>query len=67
MSTRYLGRLGAAEYDRMTAGQYARRGLTLLTFSPEAVRGFDNTRALGRFALGLVRVRNRLPLPRRWL
>lgn len=67
MAVRYFGRLGAAEYDRLTAEHYAATGLTLLTFRPEALRGFDNTKALGRASLAFVRLREHLPIPRRWL
>ncbi len=67
MAVRYFGRLGAAEYDRMTAGEYARTGLTLVTLRPKALRGFDNTRALGRGVLLFMRLRDRLPIPRSWL
>lgn len=67
MSVRYLGRLGAAAYDRLTTDHYAASGLTLLTLRPDAIRGFDNSRALSRSALAFVKVRNRLPLPRRLL
>jgi len=64
ISVRYLGRIGAAAYDRLTAEHYAATGLTLMTLRPDAVRGFDNTRALSRSALAFVRVRNWLPVPR---
>lgn len=67
MATRYLGRLGAAAYDRMTAEAYRATGLTLVTFRPTAVSGFDNSRTTGRLALAFVRLRSRLPVPRRWL
>jgi len=67
MAVRYFGRLGAAEYERMTAAEYARTGLTLITLRPKALRGFDNTRALSRGALLFMRLRDRLPLPKAWL
>jgi PPOX class probable F420-dependent enzyme len=67
MAVRYLGRLGAAEYDKLTAETYERTGLTLLTLQPEAVRGFDNASALGRATRAFVKVRNHLPIPRTWL
>ncbi len=67
MAVRYFGRLGAAEYDRLTAAEYARTGLTLITLRPAALRGFDNTRALNRVVLAFMRVRDRLPIPRGWL
>jgi len=67
MATRYFGRLGAASYDRMTSEIYSASGMTLITLVPTGLRGFDNTQALSAGALAFVRIRNRLPLPRRWL
>ncbi len=67
MAVHYFGRLGAAAYERMTAAEYARTGLTLVSLRPKELRGFDNTRALSRAALWFVRVRDRLPVPRTWL
>lgn len=67
MAVRYFGRVGAAAYDKLTADTYQQRGLTLLTLRPESLRGFDNSHALGRAALAFVRLRDRLPIPRRWL
>lgn len=67
MAVRYFGQVGAAEYDRLTAATYAASGLTLITLRPTAVRGFDNAHALGRMALAFVRLREHLPVPRRWL
>jgi len=67
MAVRYFGRVAAAEYERMTAEEYARTGLTLITLRPAALRGFDNSRALGRATLAFVRLRDRLPIPRSWL
>ncbi len=67
MAVRYFGRLGAAEYERLTGEEYARTGLTLITLRPLALRGFDNTRALGRGTRAFVWVRDRLPVPRSWL
>ncbi len=67
MAVRYLGRLGAAEYDRLTSAEYARTGLTLITLRPASLRGFDDTRALNRVTLAFMRVRDLLPIPRGWL
>ncbi len=67
MALRYFGRAGAAAYDKLTADTYHERGLTLLTLRPTSLRGFDNSRALSRAALAFVHVRDRLPIPRRWL
>jgi len=67
LATRYFGRLGAREYARLTEEEYARTGLTRITLRPAALRGFDNTRAIGRATLAFMRVRDRLPIPRGWL
>lgn len=67
LSMRYLGRAGAAVYDRLTAETYAATGLTKVTFRPVAARGFDNTAALNVVTLAFVRVRDRLPIPKAWL
>lgn len=67
MAVRYFGRLGAAEYDRMTAAEYAQKGLTLVTLRPTGLRGFDNSRAVSAAVLAFVRLRDRLPIPRSWL
>ena len=67
MAVRYFGRVAAAEYDRMTAEEYAQKGLTLITLRPAELRGFDNTRAISAPVLAFVRLRDRLPIPRSWL
>ncbi len=67
VAVRYFGKLAAAEYEKLTADTYAETGLTLVTFRPAVVRGFDNTRAIGRATLAFVRLRERLPIPRTWL
>jgi PPOX class probable F420-dependent enzyme len=67
MAVRYFGRLGAAQYERMTAAEYARTGLTLIALRPSALRGFDNTRLLGAGSRAFLWLRERLPVPRTWL
>lgn len=67
MAVHYFGRLGAAEYERMTAAEYAEKGITIITLRPQSLRGFDNTRAINAAVLAFVRLRDRLPIPRRWL
>jgi hypothetical protein len=67
MAVRYLGRVGGDAYDKLTADTYQQRGQTLLALRPESLRGFDNSYALGRAELAFVRLRDRLPIPRRWL
>ena len=67
IAMRYFGRVGAAEYERMTAEANAQTGLTLITLRPAELRGFDNTRAISSALLAFVRLRDRLPIPRSWL
>jgi PPOX class probable F420-dependent enzyme len=67
MSTRYFGRLGAREYDKLTAEEYATRGLTLMTLQPTAVRGNDNRSVLSLATRAYVAVRERLPVPMGWV
>ena len=67
MATRYLGRLGAAAYDRMTRELYEASGMTLITLVPDEIKGFDNTNALSRSELAFTRIREYLPIPRRLL
>ena len=64
---RYLGRFGAKAYRRLTEEHYAKTGLTLLTLTPTAVKGFDNSAGLSRGELAFMRLRNRLPVPKGWL
>ncbi len=67
LATRYLGRFGAAAYDKMTAETYARTGLTLIALRPASVRGFDNTRGQGAGTSLYLKLRALLPVPRAWL
>ena len=67
IATRYLGRVGAAAYDSMTAETYASAGLTLIALRPASVRGFDNTRGLGIANSLFLKLRALLPIPRAWL
>lgn len=67
IDVRYFGRLAAAEYRKLTQETYDASGLTAIRLVPTAVRGFDNTHAMSKAALALVRVRDRLAIPRRWL
>ena len=66
VAVRYFGKVAAAEYEKMAAESYE-AGLTLISFRPTAVRGFDNTNAIGRPTLAFLWLRERLPIPRRWL
>lgn len=67
MAVRYFGKLAAASYDRMTREIYEQKGLTLITVTPTVVKGFDNLHALSAGERLFVRLRERLPIPRRWL
>ena len=42
-------------------------GLSLITFDPVRVRGFDNRRLVGRGIRFYRRLRELLPVPRSWL
>ena len=67
IATRYLGRIGGAEYAKMTGEQYDRAGLTLITLRPASVRGFDNTRGLALWQSLFLKLRAGLPVIGRWL
>ncbi len=67
MAVRYFGKVGANEYDKMSRADRERTGQTLIRLQPTEVKGFDNTRAINAALLGYVRLRDRLPIPRRWL
>jgi len=67
MAVRYLGRVGASAYDNLTNEVYERTGLTLITLTPTEVKGFDNLNALSLVERAFVYVRERIPVPRRWL
>jgi len=67
LATRYFGKLGGREYERMTAEEYTKSGLVLITMTPQRVRGFDNTRLIGAPLRLYMRLREILPIPRAWL
>lgn len=67
LATRYFGKIGGREYERMTAEEYTKSGLVLITMSPQRVRGFDNTRLIGAPLRWYMRLREMLPIPREWL
>lgn len=67
MAVRYFGKVGAKEYDKISSEERERTGQTLIRLVPSEVKGFDNTNAINAALLGYVRVRDRLPIPRRWL
>ncbi len=66
LATHYFGRFGGREYEKMTAEESRHTGLSLVTFEPTRVRGFDNHRLVGRALRLYMRVREVLPLPRSW-
>lgn len=66
LATHYFGRLGGREYARMTAEENRKTGLSLVTFEPVRVRGFDNHRLIGSALRWYMRIRDLLPLPRTW-
>jgi PPOX class probable F420-dependent enzyme len=67
IATRYFGRIGGAEYAKMTDAQYDRTGLTLITLRPSSVRGFDNTRGLVLWQSLFLKLRATVPFVGRWL
>ncbi len=67
IATRYFGRIGGAEYAKMTGEQYDRSGLTLITLRPSSARGFDNTRGLALWQSLFLKLRAGLPIVGRWL
>ena len=67
LAMHYFGRLGGREYEKMTAEENHQTGLTLISFDPVRVRGFDNHRLVGRAVRLYMRLREALPLPRAWL
>jgi PPOX class probable F420-dependent enzyme len=67
LAVRYFGRLGAAEYEKMSLEENRRTGLVLVTLDPTRVRGFDNHRLIGTALRVYMRVRESLPIPRDWL
>ncbi|MGA9278705.1 PPOX class F420-dependent oxidoreductase [Ilumatobacter sp.] len=67
MATRYFGKLGANEYEKMSKADRESTGQTLIRLIPSEVKGFDNTKAIGAALLGFARIRNRLPIPRQWI
>ena len=66
LAVRFFGRLGASSYERMVAEAGSAGGVTV-RLHPTEVKGFDNTRMIGRALLVFARLRDRLPVPRRWL
>jgi PPOX class probable F420-dependent enzyme len=67
LAMHYFGRLGGREYEKMTAAENQKTGLTLVTLDPTRVRGFDNHRLVGRGLRLYMRLRESLPVPRHWL
>jgi PPOX class probable F420-dependent enzyme len=67
LATRYFGKLAGREYERMTAKEFTKTGLVLLTMTPRSVRGFDNTRVIGAPLRIYMRIRELLPIRREWL
>lgn len=62
----YFGRVGGREYEKMTAEDNRRHGLTLITLDPVRVRGFDNHRLVGPALRLYMRFREAVPVPRSW-
>lgn len=66
LAQRYFGRIAAAKYRAMYEDVRRDAGMVRVTLRPDEVKGFDNTDAVDPITLAFVRVRNRLPIPRRW-
>jgi nitroimidazol reductase NimA-like FMN-containing flavoprotein (pyridoxamine 5'-phosphate oxidase superfamily) len=66
LAMHYLGRVAGREFEKMTADENHRTGLSLVTLDPTRVRGFDNTRSIGLPLRLFMRLREALPLPRSW-
>lgn len=64
---RYFGRVGAGAYAKQTDELYSASGLTKISVAPSELRGFDNLNALSPGERVFFRLRNHLPVPRRWL
>ncbi|WP_051062970.1 PPOX class F420-dependent oxidoreductase [Ilumatobacter nonamiensis] len=67
MATRYFGKLGANEYEKISRADRESKGQTLIRLIPSEVKGFDNTKAINKALLTFTRVRDKLPIPRRWV
>lgn len=67
LARNYFGKLGGREYEKMVAEENMKTGVTLITLTPESVRGFDNHRLIGAPLRAFMRIRNALPIPRGWL
>jgi hypothetical protein len=63
LATHYFGRLGGREYEKTTAEENRKVGLSLITLEPARVRGFDNHRLIGRALRLYMRLREHVPLP----
>jgi hypothetical protein len=66
LAQHYFGRLGGAEYERMTADEDEKSGLARIVVEPTRVRGFDNNRMVALPLRFYMRLRDALPLPRSW-
>jgi PPOX class probable F420-dependent enzyme len=67
LARRYFGRIGGSEYEKMVEQDNVQHGLTLMTFEPTRLRGFDNERLLATPLLAFMKLRHRLPIPNNWL
>lgn len=67
LATHYFGKLGGAEYEKMTLEDNRKTGLVQITITPTRVRGFDNHQLVGLPLRLYMRLREALPIPREWL
>lgn len=67
MAVRYFGKVGADAYAKLAAETRRTTSQVVLRLVPNEVKGFDNTTAIAAPLLGFIRLRHRLPIPKRWL
>jgi PPOX class probable F420-dependent enzyme len=67
MAEHYFGKVAAKQYEKMVREERAEHGTLLLRLVPSEVKGFDNSSMIDKATLAFVRLRHRLPIPRRWL
>lgn len=66
LATRYFGRFGGQEYEKMSLEENRKTGLVQITLTPTRVRGFDNTRLISAPLRLFLWLREVTPLPREW-
>ena len=67
LAVHYFGRLAGAQYEKMAIEEYSKSGLTKITIDPTRVRGFDNHQMIPAHLRFYQRMRESLPLLRRFM